>query len=225
MIKPYQLIILLLVTIYTISCGGSEVSSTSPNNNISSTYKERNTGRDSWQKPELVIESMGNISDKTVIDIGAGTGYFTFRLAFDAKKVIAADIDPDMISLIETFRSNLPSHLKEKIETRMVKPEDPMLSNGEADVAVIINTIGYINKPIEYLSLLQEVLSDDGQVVIVDFKKKYIEIDAPPLADRVSAIDIERYLIEAGFSQVTINEERLDYQYLVTGIKTSTKVQ
>ncbi len=223
MIKPRNLFICFFISMSAISCGGGEATSTPPERNISSTYQERNTGRDSWQKPELVIESMGDISDKTVIDIGAGTGYFTFRLAFDAKKVIAADIDPDMIALIETFRANLPTHIKEKIETRMVKPDNPMLTPGEADIAVIINTIGYINKPIDYLSQLEKVLSDEGQIVIVDFKKKYIDIDAPPLEDRVAAADIERFLTEAGFTQVTTNQERLNYQYLVTGTKSLTK--
>ena len=60
-------------------------------------------GRIVWQKPEEVVRLLGDISDKTIADIGAGSGYFTFRFALKAKKVIAIDIDPTMIKLMETF--------------------------------------------------------------------------------------------------------------------------
>ena len=44
------------------------------------------SGRIAWQKPELVMSKLGDLTDKVVADIGAGTGYFTFRLAPRAKK-------------------------------------------------------------------------------------------------------------------------------------------
>ncbi len=52
-----------------------------------------NPARAEWQKPEWVIEQLGDLTGKTVADIGAGTGYFAFRIARKAKKVIAIDID------------------------------------------------------------------------------------------------------------------------------------
>ena len=64
-------------------------------------------------------------------------------MAFEAKKVIAVEIDPTMIELIEVFQENLPSRLEGKVEARLVQPNDPGLEPGEADIAVIINTIAY----------------------------------------------------------------------------------
>ena len=46
-----------------------------------------------WQKPDMVINRLGDLSNKTVVDLGAGTGFFAFRVIPKAKKTIALDID------------------------------------------------------------------------------------------------------------------------------------
>lgn len=45
-----------------------------------------NTNRVIWQKPDLIIDMFGDLRDKTVADVGAGTGFFAFRLVREAKK-------------------------------------------------------------------------------------------------------------------------------------------
>lgn len=56
-----------------------------------------------WQKPEMVMELLGDMKDKVVADIGAGTGFFTFRLLQQAKKVIAVDIDKGPLERMRMF--------------------------------------------------------------------------------------------------------------------------
>ena len=53
--------------------------------------------RQVWQKPNLVIELLGDLQDKTIADIGAGVGYFSFRLAEKANRVIAIEIDENSL--------------------------------------------------------------------------------------------------------------------------------
>ena len=62
--------------------------------------------RDQWQMPDRVIEALGLQPGQSVADIGAGTGYFTVRLArASAKpKVFAADIEPSMVAYVTTFQ-------------------------------------------------------------------------------------------------------------------------
>ena len=67
-------------------------------------HNHSNVGRAIWQKPGLVIEKLGDISDKVIADIGAGTGYFSFRLAPRAKKVIAIEIDEALIKYIDSSK-------------------------------------------------------------------------------------------------------------------------
>src|SRR5690606_26217477 len=69
---------------------------------------EYNASRTVWQKPASVISKLGDLSDKVVADIGAGTGYFSFRLAFHAHKVIAVDIDTNALQTISAYIPKLP---------------------------------------------------------------------------------------------------------------------
>lgn len=176
-------------------------------------------GRIVWQKPEEVVDMLGDISDKTIADIGAGSGYFTFRFAFKAKKVIAIDIDPTMIEIVQTFRGQLPSEIEEKIETRLALPNNPMIEDGEADIIVIINTIGYIENRISYLRKLSKGLSENGEIFILDFKAKNIPINAPPLDYRVPLGILERELEESGYAIKSSDDRTLDYQYIVKAYK------
>lgn len=206
----------IILCMIVISCKPSGKSSNS-NQGIQSDLKQ--SGRDTWQKPELVIDILGDLSDKTVADIGAGTGYFTFRMAFKAKKVIAVEIDPQMIDLIEVFQQNLPQQLEGKVEARLVEADDPGLKLGEVDVAVIINTIAYIENPIQYLTKLKQQLNKGGYLMIVDFKKTYLPIDAPPMSERLSIEEVENILNESGWIDVITNKNSLEYQYIITAYK------
>jgi 2-polyprenyl-3-methyl-5-hydroxy-6-metoxy-1,4-benzoquinol methylase len=176
--------------------------------------KNENMGRSSWQKPNLVIEKLGDVSQKTIVDVGAGTGYFTFRMAFKAKKVIAIDIDPNMIALIESFRLNLPQDLQSKVETRLVTANDAMLKEGECDVAVVINTYGYIKNGASYLMKLKKSLNTNAQIMIVDFNKKKLPIGMPNTAN-ISIEQVVSDLTLAGYKDIRVDENTLDYQFIV----------
>ena len=211
--RTYYLYVVLSLLLL-VSCNTGQ-----NNNNNDFIDSQSNSGRDTWQKPELVIDQLGDIDSLTIVDVGAGTGYFTFRIAFRAKKVIAIEIDPKMVELIELFKENLPLSLKHKVEARLVTPDNPMLSPGEADLAVIINTIGYIDNQTEYLSTLRNLLPLHGRIVIVDYKKKFIPIEAPEMEERVSAAVVEKFLSDAGFKNITVNLSSLEYQYIIKADK------
>jgi len=192
----------------------------SPKPDVSSLPVDTNKGRLAWQKPSEVINKIGDLTGKTVADIGAGTGYFTFRFIRQAEKVIAIDIDQEMIDLIEMFKENLDPEQQKKIETRLATPEDAKLWPEEADVIVIINTIGYIEDPTKYLTKLRRGLAPGGMIMIVDFKmKRIIEEIAPPTQYRVSILELENMLSKAGYSDIETDDTSLDYQYMIVAQK------
>ena len=176
----------------------------------------RDQKRYAWQKPQLVIDRLGDIDEKVVADIGAGTGYFSFRLVKKSKRVIAVDIDQNMIDLMDLFIDNLDTSEQEKIETRLASSDDPNLKEQEVDVAIIINTIGYINDRTDYLNRLRTSLKPGGLLFIVDFKMKRIPDDIAPSAQyRVNILDLEHDLIESGYSALSVDDISLDYQYII----------
>ncbi|MCC6413823.1 MAG: DUF1698 domain-containing protein, partial [Saprospiraceae bacterium] len=74
-----------------------------------------------WQKPDMVIARLGDLRGKTVADIGAGSGYFTFRLVPKAKKVIGIDIDPRFITFMDSVKVRLPKQYQDQFESRLAR--------------------------------------------------------------------------------------------------------
>ena len=178
-----------------------------------SIYEDEN--RDIWQKPDRVMDILGPLDDKTVVDLGAGTGYFAFRLVSKAKKVIAVDIDQDFVNFMEKKRKLLPDELQDKFEVRLAQPQNPQLNKDEADAVLIVNTYAYIQNRIQYFTNLQRVLNPGSKIVIIEFKMKNIP-NGPPDEEKVSISQVESELKAAGFRDIDVDDQTLDYQYIVT---------
>lgn len=171
-----------------------------------------------WQKPDIVISQLGDLEGKTVVDIGAGTGYFTFRLVPKAKKVIGIDIDQRFIDFMDSVKVRLPEQFQKRFETRLAKPEDPMLQPGEADAAMIVNTYAYIEHRTDYLKVLHQGLTPKATLLIIDFKKNDLPV-GPPVQYKVSSMDVEKELTLAGFEVTKVDKITLDYQYIIVAVK------
>lgn len=172
-----------------------------------------------WQKPNVVLDELGDLSDKTVADLGAGTGFFSFRMLPRAKKVIALEIDTVMISFMQMTKARLAEELRQKLDIRLVKPDDPGLKAGEADYILIVNTIAYLPDRPVYFQKLKNGLKKNGKIVIVDFKKQPSET-GPEEKYKLKDQDVAEQLKAGGFSNIEINNSTLEYQYIITaGIK------
>ena len=183
-------------------------------------FNDDNRDRAAWQKPSLVINKLGDLTGKTVADIGAGTGYFAFRLAFKAEKVIAVEIDRSLIDLMNGIKINLPAEMQAHFETRLAGPDDAHLNPEEADVVVVINTITYIEEKEAYLKSLYNGLKRGGKILVLDYKAIDIPLeDIPALNERLPADQLGLALAKAGFMDIDIDNNSLDYQYMVMASK------
>jgi len=176
-----------------------------------------NDDRTIWQKPYKVINALGDISGESVADIGAATGYFAFRFATKADKVIALDIDPKMLEMMDMIKIKSSKSFQEKLETRMASVNDPNLAEDEVDNIAIINTIVEIGNRKNYLQGLKKGLKKGGKLMIVDYKMKRLAIDAPDLSDRLPQYEVENLMEDAGYRIIKSDEFTLDYQYIVVG--------
>ncbi|HNM26488.1 MAG TPA: class I SAM-dependent methyltransferase [Saprospiraceae bacterium] len=171
-----------------------------------------------WQQPDLVISLLGNLEGKTVADIGAGTGYFTFRIVPRAAKVIGIDIDPRCIAFMDSVKVRLPEKYRDRFESRLAKPQDPLLAPGEANAVMIVNTYGYIENRVDYLRTLKSGMAPGGQLLIIDFKKNNLPI-GPADEFKVSLQEVEKELLKGGFEIAKVDTKTLDYQYIVLAQK------
>lgn len=181
-----------------------------------------NTERVVWQRPNLIIGLLGNgdLAEKTVVDIGAGTGFFAKRVTSDAQKVIALDIDQSFLNFIDSTKVlELPQDLQHKLETRLTPRDSPNIEVGEADAVLIVNTFMYIENKLEYLQKLKPCMKYAGRLVIVDFKRKRTEIGPLPRDRRAPMFEVEDMLHEAGYRNIQAIDTELDYQYILIAEK------
>lgn len=159
------------------------------------------------QKPEMVIDLLEPLEEKTVADIGAGSGYFTFRIAAKASRVIAIDIDQRFIDYIEAKRNP-------RVETRLTTPDSPGLRQGEADGVLIVNTYHHIEDRVNYLKKLKAGIAGGGVLLIVDYRKEPTP-HGPPVEIRLAQFEVETELKQAGFTVELTDRESLAEQYIL----------
>ena len=170
--------------------------------------------RDAYQKPHEVIEALQLKDGETIADIGAGSGYFTFRLARhvgEKGRIYAVDVSPDMI--VHLNRRIRDSGIK-NVTTILCPPDDPLLQDGTIDRIFICDTWHHIEAHPAYLRLLKKALKPGGQIVMIDFKKEGTPV-GPPAEMRISRDDLVQEMQQNGWS--LINEQKfLPYQYFIT---------
>ncbi len=175
------------------------------------------TERTEWQNPDLIIDRMGELSGMTVADIGAGSGYFTFKLAREADKVIALDINPKALEYIQS-QKEIVGEWSDNIEVRLTPPDVPNLLEAEVDLVLIVNTFNYIPNREVYFPRLIKGMKPGARLVIVDFKKGNIPV-GPADESKAEPSDIRSFLRKSSFKKISIDEKSLQYQFIITAVK------
>jgi SAM-dependent methyltransferase len=128
--------------------------------------------RDEWQIPERVIAALSLTRGSLVADLGAGTGYFTVRLAKSqaAPKVYAVDVEPAMVDYLRNRMA------KEGVKNVIVvkASEDAANLPEPVDVMLMVNTYHHIGNRKTYFRKLAKSLKPGGRLAIIDWK-----LDAP----------------------------------------------
>jgi 2-polyprenyl-3-methyl-5-hydroxy-6-metoxy-1,4-benzoquinol methylase len=173
--------------------------------------------RAEWQQPEKVLQMLGPLKGKTVMDIGAGTGYFSFPLANAGAHVISADVDDRFLKLIEERRvaQNLSSA---QLSIRKLPFDSPKLAPAEADVVLLVDVYHHLENRPAYFRQVRAGLKPGGRLVIIDFKKHDLPV-GPPASMKMTPMEIEPELKAAGFERQEVEHEALPYQYIITAYK------
>jgi ubiquinone/menaquinone biosynthesis C-methylase UbiE len=170
--------------------------------------------RDAWQKPDEVVQLLSVTPGSTVVDLGAGTGYFLGRLSKavgDGGQVLALDAEPQMVAYSE-HRARETGW--KNVVARQVPYESPELAPESVDRVLIVDTWHHISDREAYAAKLRTGLRPGGAVVIVDFT---LESDVgPPASHRLAPERVVQELETAGLA-ARIVEETLPKQYVVRG--------
>jgi SAM-dependent methyltransferase len=171
--------------------------------------------RDAWQMPDRVIAALELQPGQSIADIGAGTGYFSSRLAraTAAPTVFAVDIEPSMVAYLKTraAREGLT-----KLTAVQAGADGPNLP-APVDMILIVDTYHHIPDRIAYFTKLKASLRPGGKLAIIDFRK-----DAPagpPAEFRFTADQISAELDRAGFTLATQHDFLPRQLFLVYAVK------
>ena len=168
--------------------------------------------RDAYQKPHEVMEALAIKPGEVVADIGAGSGYFTMRLADHVGadgRVYAVDVSPDMIR-----------HLHQRVRDAkllnvhpiLAPPNDPLLPQ-PVDRFLIVDVWHHVENQPAYLARIKERLKPGGQVVMIDFQKRELPV-GPSLDMKIAREDLIAQMKAHGF-RVAKEHSFLPYQYFL----------
>ena len=169
--------------------------------------------RDAYQKPHEVMRTLDIRHGEVIADIGAGSGYFTFRLAHhvgDNGRVYAVDVSPDMILHLNRRIRDLKAM---NVSSILADPDDPLLPEGSVNRFFFSDSWHHIENQTSYLSLIKKMLKPGGEIVMIDFHKKELPV-GPPMQMKIAREDLIRQMESNGF-RLMKEHTFLPYQYFL----------
>jgi len=135
--------------------------------------------REREEAPTKAIELMHLKPTDVVADIGAGTGYFSFRIAAKVPKgkVLAEDIQPEMLDMMN--KSAEQNHVT-NVQTILGTVEDPKLPEKGVDVVIMVDAYHEFDHPYEMMTAIVKALKPGGRVIDLEYRGEDPEVNIKP---------------------------------------------
>ena len=164
------------------------------------------------ERPDDLVAALGLAPDDVVTDLGAGTGYFTFRLAplVPQGRVYAVDIQPEMLRILE-----------DRAEAEGIRNVAPVLGSEAApglrpqstDLTLIVDAYHEFSRPREMLEAVYESTRPGGRLALVEYRGEDPDVPIKALHKMTEAQAV-REAEAAGFRFVE-NRDVLPQQHLL----------
>jgi predicted methyltransferase len=169
--------------------------------------------REVEERPQLLIDALEIKPGQTVADLGAGSGYYTFRIApvvGNTGQVLAIDVEPRMLRIV---RERAKRDGVENITTVLSTPSDPNLEPNSVDLLFMVDVYHELEFPLEMMLKVREALKPGGRVALIEYRQEDPAVLIKPV-HKMSERQIVRELTAAGFRhQKTVRT--LPLQHLV----------
>lgn len=136
--------------------------------------------REQEERPRQAIELMRLRPTDVVADIGAGSGYFSFRLAdrVPQGRVLAVDIQQEMLDLIGKKAAD--SGVKNVVPV-LGRTDDPRLPDAAVDVVLMVDAYHEFDQPFEMMTAIARALKPGGRVVQIEYRAEDPAVAIKPL--------------------------------------------
>jgi len=155
--------------------------------------------RDSEEDTSRAVESLDLRPGMVVADIGAGSGYYTVRMAKKvgpSGKVYATDIQQGMLDLLT--RRVTRERLTQVVPV-LGTADDPRLPPGVLDLALMVDVYHELSAPQAFIRRLRESLKPEGRLVLIEYRKEDPRV---PIREehKMSVAQVRQELAADGFT-------------------------
>lgn len=161
---------------------------------------DRHRDRWYWQMPHRIIDEAGIKPGMSVADVGAGDGYFTFRLAERVGphgRVYANDIDNRALQVV---RDKCREEDIRNITVILGKEDDPLLPEKSIDIILMVNVIHLVKNPSLFLKNIEKCLKPGGTLVIVQWDAE--KMDSEMQEEQWDPVDRARYTLRTNLRKI-----------------------
>ena len=154
--------------------------------------------REDEEAPSKALEALDLKPGMVVADIGAGSGYYSTRIAKrvgPTGRVYATDIQPGMIEILER---RIKNEGLANITTVLGGMDDPRLPPGTIDLAIMVDVYHELQQPQVFLQRLKPAFKPGGRLVLLEFRK---EDPSVPILEvhKMSVAEVKQELEAEGF--------------------------
>jgi ubiquinone/menaquinone biosynthesis C-methylase UbiE len=152
--------------------------------------------RDEWQKPEQVLQALALTPAMTVADLGAGTGYFSMRLARQVPqgRVYGVDLEPSMVDYLGKRAAREGVGNFSAVRAEAVDPKLPEA----VDLVIVVNTWHHLQDRVAYFRTVLASVKPHGRLAIIDFSKA--SSMGPPTSAKSEPEQVTAELAQAGWT-------------------------
>jgi len=119
------------------------------------------------EEPDRVLDALHLDPRSTVADVGAGTGYFTIRLAHRVAKVFATDLQPEMLELLA---ANVARDHLANVEAIHATDHDAALPARCCELVLMVDVYHELSDPAGVMAGVRAALTEHGRLVLVEYR-------------------------------------------------------
>jgi ubiquinone/menaquinone biosynthesis C-methylase UbiE len=154
--------------------------------------------RETTEQPEHVLDVLGVKEGMTVADVGAGSGYFTVRIARrigSRGRVLATDLQPEMLDLL---RAKVAKASLVNVVPVLATEGDAKLPRNELDLVLMVDVYHELPKPSATLAQVRAALRPEGRLALVEYRGEDPDVPIKP-EHKTTLAQVRRELEANGF--------------------------
>lgn len=169
--------------------------------------------REIEEEPDKALDALGPLAEATVADVGAGSGYFTVRLAVRVGpkgRVYANDLQPEMLKMLG---ARLAREQVANVTLVQGMVDNPRLPPASIDLALMVDVYHEFSEPQKMLRAIRTAMKPAGRLVLLEYRKE--DPDVPIRFEHKMTVQEAKLELEAEGFRLSKVDGRLPRQHIL----------